>query len=174
MLIAQNLDLLIFCEKLPKSVFFSIEPQICDCEQKCAGDLPYKWTYKNGVFPGHFDHVVGKGGEGVVIQGKWHGKDAAFKFSPVKHTDPVQKHPETVKAQLSAHLVHAVNQNVPFDQAFKSFYEESNKTPFIPGNTQEDAEKYLMKDLNEIFKMQATTGSAILKHYGHFRFVCSS
>ena len=152
-------------------MFFSIEPQICDCERaKCAGDLPYKWTYKNGVFPGHFEDVLGKGGEGVVIQGEWHGKHAAFKFSPVKHTDPIRKVPEKIKARVEQ----AIRQGMPFDQAIKTFYSDSYKNSIMPENTQGHAQEYLMKDLNEIFKMQATIGSAILKPYGHFRFVCNS
>ena len=135
-------------------MFFSIEPQLCDCETKCAGDLPYKWTYVNGVFPGSFESILGKGGEGTVIQGKWHSKEAAFKFTPVKHT---QKYTSPEKKYVDDPEIG--------ESARKKLHEEC---------TQEYAEEHLLRNLNEIFKMQATIGSAILKLYGHFRFVITT
>ena len=50
------------------------------------------WFYTNGVFPGDFKEIIGKGGEGHVISGKWMGIDAAFKFIEIKN----QKAPKYV------------------------------------------------------------------------------
>ena len=141
-----------WCENLPRSIIFSVEPKKCECENKCTGDLPFKWTYKNGVYPGHFESVLGKGGEGIVVQGSWHGKDAAFKFTPVKHT---QKYVSDVENFMDL--------TPPKGGQFL-------RTDLQEG-TQEYAQEHLERNLNEVFKMQATVGSAILKPYGHFRFV---
>ena len=49
-----------------------------------TGSLPYPWNYTYGVYPGFYSQVVGVGGEGKVIQGKWGGVKAAFKFVRLK------------------------------------------------------------------------------------------
>ena len=45
--------------------------------------LLHPWTYTSGVYPGCYSKVVGYGGEAIVIQGKWAGTKAAFKFVPL-------------------------------------------------------------------------------------------
>ena len=156
-------------------MFFSIEPQKCDCDKKCVGDLPYKWTYKSGVFPGQFECVLGRGGEGVVIQGSWHGKDAAFKFSPHKHT---KKDKPLSKKQLKKYIESVQEEHfkkkIPLDQALTTaLAKSSNAVPRenCKEDTQESAQKHLVKNLNEIFKIQSTVGSAIVKPYGHYRYL---
>ena len=49
-----------------------------------SGNLPRPFHYTNGVYPGQFGRVIGKGGEGIVIEGKWDNKRAAFKFVQVR------------------------------------------------------------------------------------------
>ena len=64
---------------LPKSVYFSIYP-----DESYPSDIQRAWYYSNGVFPGNFDELIGKGGEGYVVSGKWMGVDAAFKFAEIR------------------------------------------------------------------------------------------
>ena len=66
-------------KKVPsvKSVFYPIK-------NFPAGNLGESWCYKTGVYDGKYGAVVGKGGEGVVIRGKWRGQHAAYKFVPIK------------------------------------------------------------------------------------------
>ena len=155
-------------------MFFSIEPQICNCEQKCSGDLPYKWTYKNGVFPGNFESVLGKGGEGVVIQGRWHGKDAAFKFTPVKHTKKDRPNEKFKMSYFESLYQELYVKKVQLEDALPvALAKASNAAP--REDCREDSQKFaqenLQKNLNEIFKMQSTMGSAIVKPYGHYRYL---
>ena len=63
-----------------KSIFFSIEPFECFCNEKCDSDLRNPWFYRNGIFDGQFDYVIGKGASGIVLYGYCHGVEAAFKF----------------------------------------------------------------------------------------------
>ena len=63
-----------------KSIFFSIEPFKCFCDEKCESDLSNPWFYKNGIFDGRLDYLVGKGTSGIVLHGYCHGVEAAFKF----------------------------------------------------------------------------------------------
>ena len=67
----ENVDLEHLCTV--KSIYFPVRPFE-------SGGLPYSWNYTSGVYPGWYSHVVGVGGEGVVVQGKWGGAKAAFKF----------------------------------------------------------------------------------------------
>ena len=67
-----------------KSIAFSVKSFPCTCPTLCAGDLSEKWRYLVGVYPGQFDRIIGRGGEGIVISGLWHGEEAAFKFIPVR------------------------------------------------------------------------------------------
>ena len=179
-LINRNPKLLKWCKKLPKSVFFSIEPQKCDCEQKCAGDLPYKWTYKNGVFPGYFDNVLGKGGEGIVIQGEWHRKDAAFKFTPVKHTKSYQPPSRKDMENFFTIVDEACSKKkLSLEQALTTSLGDSRclEEQFSKGTRREDTQEYaqenLEQNLNEVFKIQSTMGSSIVKPYGHYRYFIS-
>ena len=47
-----------------KSIYFPI----VDFENKT---LLGPWQYKNGVFPGKFNRLIGSGGEGYVLEGEW-------------------------------------------------------------------------------------------------------
>ena len=49
-------------------------------------DMPSAWEYETGVYnQGQFGRVRGSGGEGTVIEGKWHNQvPAAFKFVAVR------------------------------------------------------------------------------------------
>ena len=49
-----------------------------------SGNLTSPFHYETGVYPGQFGRVIGKGGEGVVIQGQWNNEAAAFKFVTIK------------------------------------------------------------------------------------------
>ena len=63
-----------------KSIFFPIESFNCFCDEKCDSDLSTPWFYKNGIFDGQFDYVIGKGASGIVLHGYCHGVEAAFKY----------------------------------------------------------------------------------------------
>ena len=47
-------------------------------------NLEEPWCYTTGVYDGKFGNVIGKGGEGIVIQGELNGDPAAYKFVVVK------------------------------------------------------------------------------------------
>ena len=65
--------------KMPKSVYFSIYP-----DETYPVEIKEPWYYMNGVFKGGFEEIIGKGGEGHVISGKWMGLNAAFKFVKIE------------------------------------------------------------------------------------------
>ena len=65
--------------KMPKSVYFSICP-----DETYPVEIQEPWYYINGVFQGDFKEIIGKGGEGYVISGKWMGLKAAFKFVEIE------------------------------------------------------------------------------------------
>ena len=47
--------------------------------------VPSVLNLASGVYPGFYSQVVGFGGEGIVIQGKWGGIKAAFKFVQLRN-----------------------------------------------------------------------------------------
>ena len=49
-----------------------------------SGNLNSPFRYKSGVYPGQFGQVIGKGAEGIVIQGVWNNEKAAYKFVEVR------------------------------------------------------------------------------------------
>ena len=49
-----------------------------------SGNLGEPWCYTTGVYDGKFGRVIGKGGEGTVIEGEWNGQPAAYKFVEMK------------------------------------------------------------------------------------------
>ena len=65
---------------MPKSVYFSVYP-----DSSYPMEMQEAWFYTNGVFPGEFEELIGKGGEGHVISGKWMAVDAAYKFIEIKN-----------------------------------------------------------------------------------------
>ena len=66
--------------EMPKSVYFSIYP-----DESYPAEMKEPWYYSNGLFPGDFKELIGKGSEGYVISGKWRGIDAAYKFVEIKN-----------------------------------------------------------------------------------------
>ena len=61
-----------------------------------SGNLPKPFNYETGIYPGQYGQVIGRGGEGTVIQGVWRNKPCAFKFVQVRD----QKWKETVSDNL--------------------------------------------------------------------------
>ena len=49
-----------------------------------SGNLASPFNYENGFYPGQFGQVVGKGAEGIVIEGVWSNEKAAYKFVQVR------------------------------------------------------------------------------------------
>ena len=62
-----------------------------------SGNLISPFYYENGIYPGQFCQVIGKGAEGIVIQGVWGNEKAAYKFVEVRD----QKFMETVEDSLA-------------------------------------------------------------------------
>ena len=50
-----------------------------------SGNLPKPFHYKTGVYPGKYGCVIGRGGEGIVVQGDWANEPCAFKFVEIKN-----------------------------------------------------------------------------------------
>ena len=73
-----------------ESIFFSIK-------SFPSGNLASPFHYETGIYPGQFCRVIGKGGEGTVIQGIWGNDKAAFKFVQVRD----QKIRKTVEDDLA-------------------------------------------------------------------------
>ena len=49
-----------------------------------SGNLPKPFRYRTGVYPGKYGRVIGRGGEGIVVQGDWANEACAFKFVEIK------------------------------------------------------------------------------------------
>ena len=63
------------------SIFFTTRPFPDEFEEK--NDFLDPWFYLTGVFDGEFHSVVGQGASGIVLNGVWYEKKAAFKFVEV-------------------------------------------------------------------------------------------
>ena len=50
-----------------------------------SGNLPKPFRYKTGVYPGKYGRVIGRGGEGIVVQGVWANEACAFKFVEIRN-----------------------------------------------------------------------------------------
>ena len=50
-----------------------------------SGNLPKPFNYETGVYPGKYGRIIGRGGEGTVIQGEWGNEPCAFKFVEIKN-----------------------------------------------------------------------------------------
>ena len=72
-----------------QSIYFPIKPFP-------NGNLPKPFHYKNGVYPGQYVKEIGKGAEGIVIEGTWDNEKAAFKFVEIRD----QKLKDTVDDSL--------------------------------------------------------------------------
>ena len=67
------------------------------------GTLPKPFHYENGVYPGQYGRVIGRGGEGIVIQGVWANQPSAFKFVEIgnqKCKDTVDDNLKDMNARL--------------------------------------------------------------------------
>ena len=73
-----------------KSVFYPIK-------QFQIGNLGEPWCYTTGVYDGKFGRVIGKGGEGTVIEGEFNGQPAAFKFVEMKGLKSNQKYSDAME-----------------------------------------------------------------------------
>ena len=60
-----------------QSIYFPIKPFQ-------SGNLPKPFQYVNGVYPGQYVKEIGRGAEGVVIEGTWDNEKVAFKFVQVR------------------------------------------------------------------------------------------
>ena len=56
-----------------------------------SGNLASQFHYENGVYPGQFGQVIGKGAEGIVIEGVWNNEKAAYKFVQVRNQKYMEK-----------------------------------------------------------------------------------
>ena len=61
-----------------------------------SGNLSKPFNYETGVYPGQYGRVIGRGGEGTVIQGIWANQPCAYKFVEVRD----QKYMETTNDNL--------------------------------------------------------------------------
>ena len=61
-----------------------------------SGNLPKPFNYITAVYPGKYGRVIGRGGEGTVIQGLWGNESCAFKFVQVRN----EKHKKFVSDNL--------------------------------------------------------------------------
>ena len=50
-----------------------------------SGNLPKPFNYKTGVYQGQYGQVIGRGGEGTVIEGIWGNEKCAYKFVEIKN-----------------------------------------------------------------------------------------
>ena len=62
----------------------SIESMYYPIKSFPNGNLPKPFNYITGVYPGKYGRVIGRGGEGTVIQGEWENEPCAFKFVEVR------------------------------------------------------------------------------------------
>ena len=72
-----------------QSIYYPIKPFP-------TSNLPKPFHYKTGIYPGKYGRVIGRGGEGTVIQGVWGNELCAFKFVEVRD----QKYKELVNDNL--------------------------------------------------------------------------
>ena len=68
-----------------KSIFFQL--------RDFNSAMPSAWEYRTGVYnQGKFGRVIGCGGEGIVIEGRWQNQTpAAFKFVEVRDQKWIEK-----------------------------------------------------------------------------------
>ena len=72
------------------SIYFPIKPFP-------SGNLSKPFHYKTGVYPGKYVREIGRGAEGIVLEGTWDNEKAAFKFVQVRD----QKITDTVSDDLA-------------------------------------------------------------------------
>ena len=80
-----------------KSIFFSIDDELCDenCSNQCNSALK-RYVIQDGIFLDPFrTNRIGSGSSGSVFEGKWHSTQAAFKFIPIRY---YKSSSETIKS----------------------------------------------------------------------------
>ena len=101
-----------------KSVFFSIK-------NFASGNIGEPWCYTTGVYDGKFGRVIGKGGEGTVIEGEFNGQPAAFKFVQMKGLRLNKKYDENMKdmnerlKEMTEMMATPGNSILPFQAHFR-------------------------------------------------------
>ena len=77
---------------MPKSIFYTVDPIKCQCQRaSCTNPFKQAWYYTNGVFNGQFKCVIGRGGEGIVIEGEMCGISVVFKFVSITEQQFMEK-----------------------------------------------------------------------------------
>ena len=102
-----------------KSIFFTTRPFPGEFEEK--SDFPDPWFYRSGVFDGKFRSIVGQGASGVVLNGEWYGKKAAFKFVEVG-TQTYQKYTQDSIKSLDEKLSEMTSISALVGTKIVSFY----------------------------------------------------
>ena len=103
-----------FLSDARKSIYFSIfkEKFPCLCEQStrksCPNELTESWFYETGVFNNCLSKdekgkliELGRGGQGIVLKGKWCNKAAAVKFVRIKQSKEAKAHTHKVINELN-------------------------------------------------------------------------
>ena len=90
-------------ENFTSDLFFSTTSLHCvdrNFKKPCNGctqHLTEPWYYKNGrIVDFKFTDMIGRGGEGTVFQGKFHGRDAAFKLVKIKNSQLTRYTPDSI------------------------------------------------------------------------------
>lgn len=83
---SDNNELMQQCLKNAKSVYFSMEDENCDtnCVNPCVSALTRYIVHKGIFIDPDKAKCVGVGSSGGVFEGRWHSKEAAFKFIRIK------------------------------------------------------------------------------------------
>ena len=97
-----------------KSIYFSIAKNGFQClcqtanNQHCQHFLTEPWFYQNGVFNSCLSKSdegklveIGRGGQGIVLEGKWCNKPAAFKFVRIRQEKEAKIHTHDVIAEMN-------------------------------------------------------------------------
>ena len=75
--------------EMTSNLFFSTTSLPCNnpaCPKPCSQDLKKAWYYKNGkIYDFKLTDLIGKGAEGAVFEGPFHGRQAAFKFVEIQN-----------------------------------------------------------------------------------------
>ena len=107
---------------LPKSVFFTIDGYKCRCFQSpCQNFLLESWRYLNGVLNGQFKRVIGKGGEGSVLEGVWCGMRVAYKFVEITNQKLTIDYEESM-SELRRRINESIQHNGTQSHSVVPFY----------------------------------------------------
>ena len=83
---------------MSSNLFYSTVDLPCPCQTQCHQHLPNAWYYQNGlIFDFELTDLIGRGGEGAVFEGHYHGNEAAFKMVEIKGLAQFEKLGDGVK-----------------------------------------------------------------------------